>query len=474
MSREKELVKNTAILSVGKLCTQFVSFLLLPLYTSILTKEEYGVYDVYGTYISLLLPLVFLQIEQAVFRFLVDTRGKEQESDELISTAVLFVAAQCVLAGIVYGIARPLMKGPYWIFLLTNTLVTIFSGMMLQLTRGLGDNTTYAVGSFLSALTTVTANVVFIALLRLGPKGLFLSYFLGNLLCGIYVFAKKRIYRRVHLSWFRCGKLKEMMQYGLPLVPNALSWWILGAADKNIVKAVFGVSANGILAVSTKFSTVYTAFYSIFNMTWMESAALYKDTADRDAYFSEIIDTAFRFLSAVILGIIAVMPFVFPLLVNVSFQEAYNQIPIYMISSLFYSLIGLFSAVYTAYKATKEVAKTSFLAAVINVVIDLLLIRRVGLYAASISSAVAYGSMALYRLFDVRNYIRLRVNWKVWAGIVLMGGVVLVSYYRNDLMWNIVTLAVVCAFAVGINRKLLNEMIGLGKKMLSGRKENPK
>lgn len=50
MSKEKELVRNTAIITIGKICTQFLSFFLLPLYTSILTTSEYGTTDLLSTY----------------------------------------------------------------------------------------------------------------------------------------------------------------------------------------------------------------------------------------------------------------------------------------------------------------------------------------------------------------------------------------------------------------------------------------
>ena len=46
MSREGQLMKNTLIITFGKICTQFLSFFLLPLYTSLLTTEEYGIVDV--------------------------------------------------------------------------------------------------------------------------------------------------------------------------------------------------------------------------------------------------------------------------------------------------------------------------------------------------------------------------------------------------------------------------------------------
>ena len=76
MNKNKELVKNTAIISIGKICTQFLSFLLLPLYTSLLTTKDYGTVALITTYQQLLGYIVFFQIEQAVFRFLIDANGQ--------------------------------------------------------------------------------------------------------------------------------------------------------------------------------------------------------------------------------------------------------------------------------------------------------------------------------------------------------------------------------------------------------------
>ena len=79
MNKNKELVKNTAIISIGKICTQFLSFLLLPLYTSLLTTKDYGTVDLITTYQQLLGYIVFFQIEQAVFRFLIDVRNDKDK-----------------------------------------------------------------------------------------------------------------------------------------------------------------------------------------------------------------------------------------------------------------------------------------------------------------------------------------------------------------------------------------------------------
>ena len=69
---KRELIKNTIIVAIGKFSTQIISFLLLPLYTSILTTSEYGIYDFLITVAVFLVPMITLLLEESMFRFLMD------------------------------------------------------------------------------------------------------------------------------------------------------------------------------------------------------------------------------------------------------------------------------------------------------------------------------------------------------------------------------------------------------------------
>ena len=89
--REKSLIKNTIIITIGTVCTKLITFLLLPLYTHILSASEYGMVDLFNTIISFLLPIVSLQIEQAVFRNLLEVRDKAEQQKVIISTSLLFI-----------------------------------------------------------------------------------------------------------------------------------------------------------------------------------------------------------------------------------------------------------------------------------------------------------------------------------------------------------------------------------------------
>ena len=74
MSREKQLAKNTLIISFGTFLPKLISLITLPLITGYLTKEEYGQYDLITTLVFLVLPIATIQIQSAAFRFLIDCR----------------------------------------------------------------------------------------------------------------------------------------------------------------------------------------------------------------------------------------------------------------------------------------------------------------------------------------------------------------------------------------------------------------
>ena len=97
MSREKSLVKNTFIIALGKISTQFISFLLLPLYTALLTTEEYGTVDLFNTFVRLLLPIATLMIEQAAFRFLLENHMRNTSSSRIVSNSFVVLVVMNVL-----------------------------------------------------------------------------------------------------------------------------------------------------------------------------------------------------------------------------------------------------------------------------------------------------------------------------------------------------------------------------------------
>lgn len=467
MNREKQLVKNTVIVAIGKICTQFISFFLLPLYTALLSTEEYGTVDLLNTYISLLLPLVFLQIDQAAFRFLIDIRDDEKEKRKLLSTIIFTIVIQSVLYLMVYAVIGRFVDNQYKYFLATNVVVSMFSNIMLQISRGLGDNSTYSLGSLVSGAGTVILNVLFIVVFKWGVFGMLSATLIANLLCAIFVFLKKKIYKYISISEYSKIQIKNIWKYSIPMVPNQLSWWIITASDRTIITYVLGVGMNGIYSAANKFSSICTSLFNIFNLTWAESASMHIKDKDSSEFFSNIVNTTLKLFIALCFGIIAFMPFVFSFLITGDgFATAYYQIPILMLSTIFSITVSLFGSVYVGLKKSNEIAKTSIYSSIINIAVNLLLIKYIGLYAASISTLVSYLTMAVYRYFDVQKYVKIKVDKKFILISIFTAAILMVIYYSNKFWVYIIGAIVSVNFALVYNRNLIISTILLIKKKI--------
>ena len=467
MSREKELIKNTGIITIGRVCTQMISFFLLPLYTAVFSTTEFGIVDLFNTIIAFLLPILTIQIDQALFRFLIDARDDEQSKTKLITSAFSFVLIGIIAYSVLFGCVQKFINNEYKYFLLINVLANMLSTLMLQVSRGLGYNKQYSIGSFIVAAFTVILNVLFIVVLKLGVYGMFMAIFMANILATIYLIVAKKTYRYISFKFFDKKLLKSMCKYSAALIPNAVSWWVINVSDRAIISSVMSVAANGIYAAANKFSGMYINAYNIFNIAWTESAAVHINDQDKDEYFSKTINTGFKVFACFALIIIGVTPFVFPWLINAKFADAYNQIPLLMLSSLFNVGVGLVSVIYVAKKRSFDISKTSIIAAIINIVVNLVLIKKIGLYAASISTIVAYAAMFIYRAIDCRKYVKFKLDIKMIATISIAFAITFIIYYLNLNWLNVVMLVAILLFTIIYNRHSFKSISKILKRKFS-------
>lgn len=457
MSRKKDLAKNTIILTFGRICTQFVSFLLLPLYTAILEPEVYGIADLFNSYIYLIIPLVSLMLDQGLFRFLLECRENEKRKKVLLSTVLLINCVEILVYVIIYIFIQRFIGSQYKIFLLIDVAVNIFLNTFLQFSRGIGKNGVYAVSSFLSASMTVVFNVITLVFLRMGAWGLFISTVLGRVIALITTILLLKTWKYFGIKEFSKEEAKRLMKYSLPFIPNQLSWWVMSVSDRTIISWFLNVAANGLYSVANKFSSIYITFYNIFNLSWTESVSLHINDKDSEEFLENTINTMFKLFYAVCIGIIAYMPLVFPLLINKQYNQAYAQVPILMIAVLFQVIVGLYSVIYVALKKSTEIAKTSFWAAVINICVDVALIKFIGLYAASISTLVAYATMSVYRYFHIKKYVNVPLHKK--SVYLFTTVIVCISYYYNNVIMNMLMALGVTIFAIVSNKKFVQDTI---------------
>ena len=224
---------------------------------------------------------------------------------------------------------------------------------------------------------------------------------------------------------------------------------MINVSDRTIISFMINASANGIYAVSAKFSNILASIYQIFNMSWQESASIHINSEDREEFFSGVLNNTYKIFFSICLLLIVGMPFVFNILIGKDYFDAKQYIPILLLSNVFSAVANVLGGIYIAKKDTKNVAKTTITSSILNIVINVVLIKFIGLYAAALSTLISCIYIYIYRLIGVRKYIKLNVEYNFMIMSMIIYIISVSIYYINDFKLNIINL-IMCVILVYI------------------------
>lgn len=459
MNREKSLAKNTLIIAIGTFLPKLSSFITLPIITGGLTKAEMGTYDLICILVSLFLPVATLQIQSAAFRFLIDVREDEKESKRIITNIIAFILPTSFTAlAILYFFLGSVSLLIRWLICLY-----FFSDILMlstqQIIRGLSNNKLYSVSSVIISLSNMLLIILTVSVGKQGLIGVLVSITVATTIGLIVLWVRGDILSKIDLSLLSPNILLEMLRYSWPIIPNSLSNWVLSFSDRAVLTAFMGLEANAIYSVANKIPALFTTVQGTFVFAWQENASLASKDSDVDTYYSKMFDSILGILVGIMALLIAATPILFWLLIRGDYKEAYYQMPILFMSMFFSSLASFVGGIYVAHKKTRSVGITTILAAALNLVIDLVFVHKIGIFAASISTLVSYGFLAIYRMVDVQKIQKVEFNTgRFWLLVVLLVFMCAICWI-NTLILNIVNIILGCIVAVSVNRDILKSVI---------------
>lgn len=458
----KKLIKSTAILSLGTFCTKVLTFILIPFYTRWLTQEDYGIYDLIVTYISLVLPVLTLDLGEAVFRFLLDNIKDESKIKKIISNSLSVVILIFIAVSFVgIPILSNFVNGKLAILIVLLLFVEIINNFFMMIMRGIKKLNFYAISSILFIIITFICNFILLKQLHLGLNGIIIGYIAGYACSSIFMFFTAKLYKYIKIRPLDFKIIKSLIFYSTPLIPNAVSWWILDASDRTIVATYLGVSSSAILAVAHKIPNICHTFYNVFHLSWQENASETIDLQEneRNQYYNGVFNNMLSILISVQAVILSSIFIFFKYVMNPDYFLGYYQAPI-LVASLTFSMIAQFiGGIYIATKETKKNGFTTIISAILNIIFHLLLIKYIGLYASTISTLLSYFILFLLRYIDIRKKIKLKLSVDNIKNIVIML-YFFVCIYFNSAILNIINLILAIIFFFIVNK---SKMFGIIK-----------
>lgn len=458
-SKTKQLAVDTVLFGISTFGSKILVFLLTPLYTAVLLTEEYGIADLINTTVNLIYPVLTLAITDATLRYSIDKdcskRAVLGNSIVIISISlVVLIAFYPVIAMLNSEIAVQLSK--FWGYFLATYAMYNFHLCFANFVKGMGKTKLFAVMGIVQTVTVILCNIYFLLIAKMGLQGYLLSVIIGLAVPTVLMFIAGGLFKYVFPFELDKKLLGEMLKYSVPMIPTLLAWSINMYINKYMLIGLLpkgeGLSASGIFSVANKIPSLLTAVLSVFTQAWQLSAISNVNDSDESDYYTKMYG-AMHIVS--LGGCLLIVPFskmASAFFFDPSYYSAWQHIPFLTISAFFSCLCGFLASAFRAYKRTGQLFISVAIGAIVNIILNLILIKTIGIVGASIATAASFLVTWAFRMYTIQRLVRVKIRLvqTVITYALAILGCLLISF---DVAYGYVFYLVLCVAIIVLNYK---------------------
>ncbi|MFO7891894.1 MAG: oligosaccharide flippase family protein [bacterium] len=404
------------IYAIATVLNRAVNIILLPIYTRYLTKVEYGTLEILVVSSNVLLIVMQFGLGSALFRNYLYKKNPNKKT--LISTAYYTLAIISIIFSIILltfsnNLSLLLFSSikftnalrSFILFSLFQTL-TIIPMTKLRIEERSGKFALIAGANFLLVLLL---NLLFIYHFNLGINGIAYANAIASLIFFIVYFI---IINKDLILSFSFTELKDMFEFGIPLIPASLFSMILMMSDRYLVKYYLGLEKVAIFGVALRIGTIMGLAVTSFQKTW--PAVMFKIAKEKNGslVFARLFTIFILLLITFGMIIILFSNEIITIFTTPKYLEANSLIPFIIISFIFYGVNYFTSIGIQVKKKTYFYPIIIGIAAIINISLNIFLLPLYGIKAAAFSRFISFFILSNSILLISLKYYRIKYEVK--------------------------------------------------------------
>ena len=461
MGKYRRLGKNTLLMFLGNIGSKSLSFLMLPFYTSFLSVVDYGTVDLIQVYVQLLVGLCTCTLTEAIFVF---PKGQTFAMQQTYFTSgLLFSAGALALTGVLFAVVVLVLRTisyegiftEYNLCIFLMLCATFFQSYTQHLARSIERVNVYVVSGVVLTLTIVLTSLVTLPLW--GLHGYVYSIIVSYFAAALYSVAAAREHTYFSLARLSWPRLREMLRYSIPMMPNGIMWWVSSSMNRPILEHYSGIEAIGIFAVANKFPLLISMLYTVFTYSWQISILEEFGKPGYREFYNKVFRVQFLVFVLFVLGITFFCHPLIKLMTTTDYYEAGQYVPI------------LSLAVGTNFSATKESRyyfTTSFWSGLLCLVLNFLLIPLCGIWGVIVSLLLSNILMFCLRIRKTKAYSPITNVGLCLQLLLVVGGYIVLFYWTESHLVHTLGLLVALVVVILLNKDFLSEAYSIGKKLI--------
>ena len=450
----KSLFKDTFIYGLATVLPRMLSFLLVPLYTEVFSKEEYGVVVFVFSYLIFFNVILSYGMETTVFRFY----NKKDDKSKVISTAWLSMLASSLIFLVLAYLFRleianitdinlSYINLIIWVLFFDAICVIPFTYLRIK-----KQSIRYAVIKLISVSVNLGLNIFFLLALPVWKNHIetletlclddsinyiFISFVIASALT---VFMLLPFFFKLKYQ-FDVRLWKTMLNYSWPVLVAGLAFSINETLDKILLNYILPENISeaqvGVYGACYKLSVFMTLFATAFRLGVEPFFFSHADSKNPKKAYA-LIAKYFTILGLLILlGVTVFIDYLKLIIRGQEFYEALSIVPILLLANLCLGIYHNLSVWYKVTDQTKFGAYISGIGAILTIVINIVFIPAYGFKASAIATLIAYGSMMILSYLLGQKYYKIdypikRISIYALVGILFSG---LYFYVLRDYLW---------------------------------------
>lgn len=344
------------------------------------------------------------------------------------------------------------------IWLIYGMLVSTFvQNYIQQFSRSIDKMIVYSVTGVILAVLTAIFSFIFIPYWRV--KGFVFAVIFANFLSAIYSFIYSKAFYYLSFKSIDKKQCIEMLRYSIPLIPNGVMWWIVGALNRPLMAEYLGMHAVGIFGVANKFPGVLSMIFAVFVTSWQISVLEEFGKKGYEQFYNKI----FRFVTTGLIFTFIFISLLSKLIISFfttkNFHEAWKYIPILTLCAFFSSISAMAGTNFSATRESKYFFYSTIAGAIVAILLNFILIPLLGIWGACLSLLCSFITTAIMRIFYAWKYVTIQ-NIKEYILMLLIcffliGALLMIN---DELILYLIVAFLIVLFII-VNFRLKNDII---------------
>jgi O-antigen/teichoic acid export membrane protein len=407
MGKYSRLGKNALWVLIGNFGTKLISFIMLPFYTSWLSREDYGISDMMNVYVIIVMSIATCCLADAIFVFPKDQ--PEEKQKKYFTTGIYCSLIGIFFTGIIFFLFSKWDNGSdtvfnnYLLYIYLFIIITFVQTYFQQFTRSIDKMNVYVFAGLFSTCVSVVFS--FLLIPKHGLIGWIWTQIIVEILACIYIFLHGGLYRYFSIKAWHIFSAKEMLRYTIPVIPNTTMWWLINSSNRFFIEKYRGLEEIGIFAVANKFPAIIVLLYNIFSISWQISVL---EEYNKDGYvkfYNQVARTLFLMIVFAVLAISIFSYWLTYFFVDAKFLEAWIYIPVIALAIPFSSMSGFVGTNFMAARQTKYFFYSSVWGAAVCLIFNFITIPAWGLVGAAVGTILSHLVILLYRIKFAEQYV---------------------------------------------------------------------